>query len=101
MTALLSEAQVSARLKRLRGWKQEGTFITKTFEFGEFVDGIAFVDEIAKIAEREEHHPDIGVRYTTVKLSLQTHSEGGVTDRDIALAKRIERFLAERKRATT
>ena len=95
MPALLSDAEVAARLRHLKGWKLEGGFITKSFEFGEFMDGIAFVDAMAKIAEKEEHHPDINVRYTTVKLSLQTHSAGGVTEWDLGLAERIEGFLAK------
>ena len=97
MPALLGDGEVSARLRHLRGWTHEGGFISKTFEFKEFMDGIAFVDAIAKIAEEEEHHPDINIRYTTVRLSLQTHSEGGVTEWDFGLAGRIEDFLAKRK----
>lgn len=95
--ALLSEAEVTARLKHLVGWKKEGRFITKSFEFKKFMDGIAFVNSIAKIAEKEEHHPDIAVRYTTVNLSLQTHSEGGVTEWDFGLAQRIEEFISKGK----
>jgi 4a-hydroxytetrahydrobiopterin dehydratase len=87
---LLSEAEIKNSLKGLKGWKQEGKFITKTFEFGHFMDAIAFVNEVAEAAEREEHHPDISIRYTTVKLSVQTHSEGGVTEWDISLAKAID-----------
>jgi len=54
------------------------------------MDAIAFVNEVAEASEREEHHPDINIRYTTVKLSIQTHSEGGVTEWDIGLAKAID-----------
>ena len=87
---LLSDAEIKTRLKELNGWKHEGKFITRTFEFGHFMDAIAFVNEVAEAAEREEHHPDITIRYTTVKLSIQTHSEGGVTEWDIGLAKAID-----------
>ena len=58
------------------------------------MEGIRFLNRVAKIAESYEHHPDIKVRYTTVRLSLQTHSEGGVTSWDIGLAKRIERAVS-------
>lgn len=98
MPALLSESEVASRLKRLKGWEREGDFITKSFKFKEFMDGISFVVAIAKIAEKEEHHPDINVRYTTIKLSVQTHSEGGVTGWDIGLAEKIEDFLAKGRR---
>jgi 4a-hydroxytetrahydrobiopterin dehydratase len=97
--ALLSDTDVDARLKKLRGWKREGAFISKKFEYHEFMDGIAFVRAIAKIAEKEEHHPDISIRYTTITLSIQTHSEGGVTDWDLDLAERIEAYLKKTKRA--
>lgn len=87
---MLADAELSTELKKLKGWKKEGKFIVKTFEFEQFMDVIAFVNEIAEVAEREEHHPDINIRYTTVKLSVQTHSEGGVTEWDIGLAKAID-----------
>ena len=90
MPKLLSSSEVTARLKELNGWKAEGKFITKTFEFGHFMDAIAFVNEVAEAAEREEHHPDMTIRYTTVKLSIQTHSEGGVTEWDFELARAID-----------
>jgi 4a-hydroxytetrahydrobiopterin dehydratase len=67
--------------------------ITKTFEFEKFMDGIAFVNRVAKVAEEQEHHPDINIRYTTVRLSIQTHSEGGVTEWDVELATAIEKMM--------
>lgn len=95
MPRLLGDSQISARLKALKGWKHEGKFIQKTFEFPTFMEGIAFVERVAAVAEAQEHHPDIHVRYTTVTLSVQTHSEGGVTGWDFDLAEAIERDLAE------
>ncbi len=86
MPKLLSDAEIKSGLKKLKRWKQEGKFITRVFEFDQFMDAIAFVNEVAEAAEREEHHPDINIRYTTVKLSIQTHSEGGVTEWDLELA---------------
>jgi 4a-hydroxytetrahydrobiopterin dehydratase len=92
----LSESEVTERLKGLKGWKQEGKFITKTYEFKEFMEGIRFVEKVAKVAEREEHHPDIKVVYTEVKLSLQTHSEDGVTEWDFELAEAIEESIGRK-----
>ncbi len=91
MPRLLRAREIRQKLRALEGWRVRGRFITKTFEFGEFMEGIAFVNDVARVAEKQEHHPDINVRYTTVKLSIQTHSEGGVTSWDIALAKAIDR----------
>jgi 4a-hydroxytetrahydrobiopterin dehydratase len=93
----LSDAQVDHALKGLKGWKRKGGFITKAFKFRSFMAGIRFVDEVARVAEAQEHHPDIRVVWTTVTLSIQTHDEGGVTDLDIGLAKEIDRQLPSRK----
>jgi 4a-hydroxytetrahydrobiopterin dehydratase len=89
----LSGAQIGRRLRKLPGWRREGDFIVKTFEFKDFMEGIAFVNEVAVVAEKEEHHPDVHIRYTTITLSLQTHSEGGVTEWDLGLAKAIEKMI--------
>jgi 4a-hydroxytetrahydrobiopterin dehydratase len=96
MPKLLEEAEVRKRLRGLKGWKLDGKFIVKTFEFEEFMDGIKFIEDVAKVAESEEHHPDIHVRYTTVTLSVQTHSEEGVTEWDVDLAEAIEKMLARK-----
>lgn len=99
MPRLLNDAEIKARLRSLNGWKQQGKFITKPFEFENFMEGIEFVGKVARVAEKEEHHPDIHVRYTTVTLSVQTHSEGGVTGWDLELAEAIEKTLHVREAA--
>ncbi len=90
MPRLLTDAEVKKRLGALDGWERKGRFITKTFEFPTFMDGIRFIGSVAEVAEAQDHHPDIKVVYTKVVLSIQTHSEGGVTEWDIALAKAID-----------
>ncbi len=90
MPRLLSLGEIDARLTRLDGWKRDESFITKTYEFEEFMDGIEFIRRVARVAERQEHHPDIHVRYTKVTLAIQTHSAGGVTALDFGLAEAIE-----------
>ncbi len=97
MPRLLNDSEIKKRLKTLKGWTHDGKFITKSFEFENFMDGIAFVTGVAEVAEKEEHHPDIHVRYTTVTLSVQTHSEGGVTEWDLELAEAIEKMVAAMK----
>jgi 4a-hydroxytetrahydrobiopterin dehydratase len=94
MPRLLTTREISEKLRELEGWNHRGRFITKTFVFDEFMDGISFLNKVAKVAERQEHHPDIKIRYTTITLSVQTHSEGGVTNWDIGLAKAIDRIKA-------
>lgn len=94
MPRLLTDSEIESGLKTLKGWKRDGSFIRKAFEFESFMDGVAFINKVALVAEKAEHHPDINVRYTTIILSVQTHSEGGVTAWDIGLARSIEWALA-------
>lgn len=90
MPKLLAREEVRERLKRLDGWSHRGSFIVKTYRFETFMDGVRFLNQVARVAEAHQHHPDVNVRYTTVRLSLQTHSEGGVTSWDIGLARAIQ-----------
>ncbi|MGA2664502.1 MAG: 4a-hydroxytetrahydrobiopterin dehydratase [Nitrososphaerales archaeon] len=94
----LSDAQVDERIRKLPGWSRRGEFIAKEFQFDEFMGGIGFVDAVAAIAEELDHHPDIHVRWTTVRLEIQTHDEGGVTLLDVGLASEIEKRLGKLKR---
>jgi 4a-hydroxytetrahydrobiopterin dehydratase len=87
----LKATQVDDKLRSLPGWRRKGLFITKSFEFDEFMDGIRFVDGIAALAEKLGHHPDIHIRWTTVRLEIQTHDEDGITALDIKLAAEIEK----------
>jgi 4a-hydroxytetrahydrobiopterin dehydratase len=91
--AKLRAAQVDEKISTLEGWKRKGGFITKKFEFEKFMDGIQFVNDIAAIAEKLDHHPDIHIRWTTIRLEIQTHDEGGITLLDIKLATEIEKYL--------
>ncbi len=100
MPKRLTDGEISKRLKSLKGWSHKGRFITKTFEFDEFMEGIAFIRRVARVAEAQEHHPDIHVRYTSITLSVQTHSEGGVTEWDFDLAKTIEKMLNDSRRSS-
>ena len=97
MPRLLDESEIKKRLKTLKEWKYEGEFITRSFEFESFMEGIAFVSRVAELAEKEEHHPDIRIRYTTITLLSQTHTEGGVTEWDFELAGAIDKMVAAMK----
>lgn len=89
--ALLSEEEIKERLKELEGWELKGKEITKVYSHRDFVDAISFVNRVAILAEKADHHPDILIKYNKVTLSLSTHSQGGITDNDINLAKRIDK----------
>jgi 4a-hydroxytetrahydrobiopterin dehydratase len=90
--AKLTDAEIAAGLAKLPGWAREGDAIVKRYTFKKFADGIRFVDRVAVAADAADHHPDIDIRYTTVTMSLSTHSQGGVTAKDVAMAGEIERL---------
>ncbi len=87
---VLSAVEVQQRLAPLPGWTRQGDTITKTFRFATFPDGIACIARVADIAEAQQHHPDIAIRYTAVTFTLSTHDSGGITEKDFALAGEIE-----------
>ena len=89
-SALLTPEEVQSRLSSLRGWALEGPVIRKTLRFPSFAAAIAFVDKVAVIADAADRHPDIAIHYDRVTLTLSTHSAGGLTERDFALAAEIE-----------
>jgi 4a-hydroxytetrahydrobiopterin dehydratase len=94
MAELIKADDLKNRLKKIPEWELEKKHIERTFEFDEFSESIDFVNGVAEVAEDEEHHPDIDIRYNKVRLILSTHSKGGLTDLDFSLAERID-TLAE------
>ncbi len=75
----------------MAGWNQDGEALVRDFELKDFAAAIAFVNSVAELAEEANHHPDILVHgWNKVRLTLSTHSEGKVTDKDHALAERID-----------
>jgi 4a-hydroxytetrahydrobiopterin dehydratase len=90
----LSEAQINNELKSLPGWEYKDNTLRKLFRFKEFMDGIRFIGRVAEMAEAADHHPDMQVNYTRVTFVCSTHSEGGVTDKDLRLAKQIEQAFS-------
>jgi 4a-hydroxytetrahydrobiopterin dehydratase len=94
MSGRLDDATVDERLRELREWKRDGDAITKTFRFPTFPDAVAFVDRLAEAAEAANHHPDIWIRFRRVTLTYSTHSEGGLTEKDLAGARDADRLSA-------
>lgn len=88
---VLTAADITQRLTALAGWSRAGDSITKTFRFATFPDGIACIARVADIAETQQHHPDIDIRYTAVTFTLSTHDSGGITEKDFVLAGEIEK----------
>jgi len=90
MAELIKADQLKTRLKKIPEWELEKKHIERTFEFDDFSESIDFVNAVSEVSEDEEHHPDIDIRYNKVRLLLSTHSKGGLTDLDFALAERID-----------
>lgn len=90
--ALLTEVEISTALSRLPGWEMQGKEICKTQVFKSYLEGIRFVDRLAEAAEAMNHHPDLFVGWRKVTVRLSTHSAGGVTALDVALAEEAERL---------
>ena len=88
--ALLSDDDVKERLNELEGWRQRGEYIVKSFDRGDFVGSVKFVDSIVEPAEEMNHHPDIAISWSQVEVAISTHSEGGLTENDFELAKKVE-----------
>jgi len=86
----LSEVQIAHRLKEVPHWERRGDNIVRTFKFRSFVKAIEFVNNVAPLAEKANHHPDMTINYNRVTLSLTTHDAGGLTERDFKLAKQID-----------
>jgi 4a-hydroxytetrahydrobiopterin dehydratase len=92
----LPEDEIRRRLPELDGWDYDGKQLVRMFMWPSFADAISFVDRLAVAADAASHHPSIDIRYDAVKLELSTHSEHGITEKDFALAKEINRAAAAR-----
>jgi 4a-hydroxytetrahydrobiopterin dehydratase len=95
MAELLDSDDIKNEMKRIPEWELlKNKSIERTFEFDDFTQAIDFVNSVAEIAEEEDHHPDIDIRYNRVRLLLSTHNEGGLTENDFDIAEKID-TLAE------
>lgn len=92
--APLPDAEAAALVARLPGWELVGDRIEKTFRFADYKATIAFVNAVAAIAEREDHHPELRVRYGHCVVAWTTHDADGVTRNDVVCAAQVERLSA-------
>jgi len=90
--AVLTDTEVKQSLGRLRGWQQSGKAIQRVYEFPDFKAAMQFVNKVADAAEQANHHPDIDIRYNKVTLALVSHDSGGVTERDVRMAEKINQL---------
>ncbi len=89
----LTDDEIGRAMQRLPEWQRDGDTIERTIRFPEFMDGIRFINRVAEMAEAADHHPDIDIRYRNVRFMLSTHSEGGLTEKDVDLAGQIDQAV--------
>ncbi|HEY3931744.1 MAG TPA: 4a-hydroxytetrahydrobiopterin dehydratase [Verrucomicrobiae bacterium] len=88
----LNAPEIKSALVKIPGWKKKAAVISRKFQFKDFPAAMKFVNAVAKVAEKEQHHPDIDIRWNKVTLALTTHDAGGLTKKDFALAKKFDRL---------
>ena len=89
---ILSEDEITLRLKELDGWQAEESKLTRRYKFENFAESLAFVNRVGEIAEAADHHPDITFGWGYAEISTTTHDRGGITDVDFALADKINKI---------
>ncbi|HSH62061.1 MAG TPA: 4a-hydroxytetrahydrobiopterin dehydratase [Acidimicrobiales bacterium] len=82
--------ELQAALAALPGWTVHEGALVKQFELPSFLAAVDFVNALASLAEEANHHPDLDIRYDKVRVALVTHSQGGITGKDLEMAQRIE-----------
>ena len=87
----LNNSAIGQQLQTVPGWKAQSrrSSITRTYTLPSFRSALAFVQFVGELAEAHDHHPDIDIRYSRVTLTLSTHSAGGLTEKDFALARDV------------
>lgn len=101
MSTVLNPAEIQVALQSLPGWEVRGDAIARVLQFSDFVSAMVFVNKIAAAAEGANHHPDILINYNKVTLTLVSHDSGGVTQRDIRMAGKINEVADTEATATS
>jgi 4a-hydroxytetrahydrobiopterin dehydratase len=93
MSELLGDNAIEQGLAGLSGWQRDGQALVRTVELADFPQAIEVVDRVAVVAERDNHHPDIDIRWRTLTFRCSTHSAGGITTADLTLARLINETI--------
>jgi len=91
----LSPDEINSALGNVPLWNHDNDQISRAWQFRDFGDAMIFVNRVAELAQSNEHHPDILIRYNKVALTLTTHDAGGLTNRDFWLARQIDDLIGE------
>jgi 4a-hydroxytetrahydrobiopterin dehydratase len=92
----LSEPEIVDKLPMAKGWERHGDMLVRSWQFPSFRRAVEFVNQVAAMAEKNDHHPDIILSYRKVRLELSTHSDGGLTERDFILASELSALPTDR-----
>jgi 4a-hydroxytetrahydrobiopterin dehydratase len=92
----LSESQIIERLPTAKGWDRHGDMLVRTWQFPSFRRAMEFVNHVATLLDKSDHHPDLIVQYRTVRIEMSTHDVGGLTERDFALVAEINEIPTDR-----
>ncbi len=95
-TPALTRARIDALLNDVPGWNYDGKVISKTFSFKNYYETLAFVNAVAWVVHREDHHPDMAVSYNRCRVEFSTHSIGGISENDFICAAKIEALFGIR-----
>jgi 4a-hydroxytetrahydrobiopterin dehydratase len=90
MPTRLTKREIAEGMKKIPGWEREGDQISRLYTFSSFITAMAFANHVADLAETMDHHPDMLIQYRKLKLTLSTHSAGGLTELDFQLAQKID-----------
>jgi 4a-hydroxytetrahydrobiopterin dehydratase len=90
----LAAHEVTTLLTEVPGWERHGDKISRSFKFPDYFHTMAFVNAVASVAHREDHHPDLAVFYNRCDVTFSTHSAGGITRNDLVCAARVDSLLA-------
>jgi 4a-hydroxytetrahydrobiopterin dehydratase len=94
MSELLGDEAIDQGIAGLTDWHRDGDALVRTVELDDFPQAVEVVDRVAEIAERDDHHPDIDIRWRTLTFRCSTHSAGGITAKDLTLAGDIDSTIA-------
>ena len=92
----LSEPEILDRLPTAKGWERHGDMLVRSWQFPSFRRALEFVNQVAALVEKHDHHPEIVLHYRVVRIELSTHSDGGLTDLDFTLAAEVNALPADR-----
>jgi len=92
----LTEAEILERLPKAKDWERHGDMLVRTWQFASFRRAMEFVNRVAALIEKHDHHPDLSVRYRTVRIETSTHDVGGLTQLDFALIAEINEIPTDR-----